>query len=396
MSSDFARSTVLDAPVGTGAVVDDEPRLPALEQADPSGLWRRLVEFPQQAAHAWQMGTRWTGIDHATDVRRVIVVGMGGSAIGGQLAGQIVQHRAPVAVQVVRDSDIPATDEHTLIVVASFSGETEEVLSALPRIATQPGAKMVITRGGTLGREAAALDIPALIYSYEGEPRSALGYGALLLLGVLRRVGAFPATDAEVERALAEVGASCLRYHPDADPETNPTHSLARQLRDRIPVVMADASLEAAAARWQTQLNENSKRWAFPGTLPEALHNLVEAVGARGAGSDVDGYPFHVVLLEDQTRPNRARARIDALQELLSDSGIEWTRVALRGSSHLSILLQACLAGDWVSYYLAVDEGINPSPVPFITDMKQRVAQMGAGYPSERRLSSLLSSRSTR
>ena len=391
MSPDFARSTVLDAPTPTDSTDDDSEQF-NLDQTDPSGLWRRLVDFPQQAAHAWQMGTRWTGIDHAVGIRRVLVIGMGGSAIGGQIAGQVVERRSPVAMEVVRDSDIPESDDGTLIVVASFSGETEEVLSALPTIATRPGVKMVITRGGTLAREAAALDIPALIYTYEGEPRSALGYGAMLLLGVLRRIGAFDVQDAEVERALAEVEASCLRYHPDADPETNPTRSLARQLRHRIPVVMADASLQGAAARWQTQLNENSKRWAFPGTLPEALHNFVEAVGARGAGSEVDDYPFHVILLEDQTRTNRARARIDALQELLSDSGIEWTRVALRGSSQLSVLLQACLAGDWVSYYLAVEEGIDPSPVPYISGLKQRVAQIGANYGAERRPPSLVPS----
>lgn len=392
MSPDFARSTVLDAPAPTGAASDDGSGPSDAGEADPSGLWRRLVDFPSQAAHAWQLGSRWSGIDDAADIRRVIVVGMGGSAIGGQIAGQVVERRAPVAVEVVRDSSIPETDEHTLIVIASFSGETEEVLTALPSIAQRPGAKMVITRGGTLAREAAALDIPALIYAYEGEPRSALGYGAMLLLGVLRRIGAFPASDAEVERAFEEVEMSCHRYHPDADPDANPTRSLARQLRGRIPVVMADASLEGAAARWQTQLNENSKRWAFPGILPEALHNFVEAVGARGTGTGDDDAPFHVVLLEDQTRSNRARARIDALQELLSDSGIEWTRVALRGSSHLSILLQACLAGDWVSYYLALDEGIDPSPVPVISGLKQRVAELGASYGPERRPSDLVQS----
>ena len=127
MSPDFARSTVLDAPTPTDSTDDDSEQF-NLDQTDPSGLWRRLVDFPQQAAHAWQMGTRWTGIDHAVGIRRVLVIGMGGSAIGGQIAGQVVERRSPVAMEVVRDSDIPESDDGTLIVVASFSGETEEVL----------------------------------------------------------------------------------------------------------------------------------------------------------------------------------------------------------------------------------------------------------------------------
>src|SRR3546814_10636854 len=125
--------------------------------------------------------------------------------------------------------------------------------------------------------------------------------------------------------------------------------------------------------------------------LQKSLHTFLEAVGACVANSnDPEDHPFHVGLLEDQTRANRARARIDALQELLSDSGIEWTRVALRGSSPLSILLQACLAGDWVSYYLALDDGVDPSPVPYISGLKQRVAQIGASYGAERRPSVLV------
>src|SRR5690606_36744751 len=105
MSPEFARSNVLPPPVQTGPTTPPRNGIPAeLAEVDPSGLWRRLVDFPQQAAHAWQMGSRWTGVDDAGDIRRVLLVGMGGSAIGGQLAGQIVEQRAPVTVEVIRDS----------------------------------------------------------------------------------------------------------------------------------------------------------------------------------------------------------------------------------------------------------------------------------------------------
>ncbi len=354
------------------------PELARLSEVDPSGLWRRLVDFPDQAALAWRLGSSWTGAVTTTEIRRVVVVGMGGSAIGAQLVARIVEQRSPVAVEVVRDSALPAIDEHTLLVASSFSGETEEVLTAIRSNAAQPGMKMAITRGGTLAELAEELGIPVLRYAYEGEPRSALGYGVLLLLGVLERFGVFAETHAEVIRALEEVRASCVPFRPDAEGGRNPARDLAAALRTSIPVVLADSSLAGAAVRWQNQFNENGKHWAFPGTLPEALHNLVESLHDHedGAGEPVPPQPFHVVLLEDQSRPSTARARIDAMEELLRDSCIATTRLQFQGGSDLSTLLQACLAGDWVSYYLAVDEGIDPSPVPVISHLKERVAEL--------------------
>lgn len=360
------------------------PRLPAsvtrdlLDECDPSGLWQRLVEFPEQAAHAWRLGCTWPGIVTETRIRRVVIIGMGGSAIGAQLAASLVRHRSPIAVDIVQDARLPVMDAYTLLIASSFSGETEEVLSALRASADQPCLKLVVTRGGTLARDAAALGIPIVHYEYEGEPRHALGYGTLLLLGIFRQLGIFPASHAEVTNALAEVKAASADYYPDVPLAHNPARSLALQLETSIPVVLADAPLATAAIRWQNQCNENGKRWAFPGVLPEALHNIVEGVQLGSGPGLADGTPFHLVLLEDHSRPATARVRLDVVQDLLSETGISWTRLPFDGSSDLSILLQACVLGDWVSYYLAIGSGVDPSPVPTISRLKQQIAQRAA------------------
>jgi glucose/mannose-6-phosphate isomerase len=359
-------------------------RLPAtltreiLEQCDPSGLWHRLVEFPEQAAYAWQLGCTWPGIVSATSVRRVVIIGMGGSSIGAQLAASLVRQCSPVAVDVVQDARLPVMDEHTLLIAASFSGETEEVLTALRASADQPCMKLVITRGGTLARDAAALNIHIVRYQYEGEPRHALGYGMLLLLGIFQQLGIFPVSDAEVAGALAEVTAASAAYYPDVPLGHNPARSLALQLEASIPMILADAPLATAAIRWRNQCNENSKRWAFTGVLPEALHNIVEGMQFGRSPGVAGGMPFHLILLEDHSRPAAARVRLDVLQDLLSETGISWTRLAFDGSSELSILLQACVIGDWVSYYLALGSGIDPSPVPTISRLKRQIAQRAA------------------
>ncbi len=341
---------------------------------DPSELWRRLVALPDQMSEAWQAGTAWNGLDAA--VRRVVVIGMGGSAIGAQLAASIVQQRSPIPVEVWRDSFLPVTDEDTLLVFCSFSGETEEVLSALRSSATHAGPRVVITRGGALGREAAAFGIPVLCYQYEGEPRSALGFGTMLILGLLHRLGLFPVTEEEMEKALQALREAGSNHHPEVPAATNPARSIAARIGDAIPLIFADASLGSAAVRWQNQCNENSKRWAFCATLPEALHNIVEGITPQAS----PGQPskFHAVLLEDLSRDGIDRARMLELQRSLTEAGVPSTRLSFSGESDLSILLQACLVGDWVSYYLALEAEVDPAPVPAISQLKARLA---AGRP---------------
>lgn len=347
--------------------VFDEVTLATL---DPSGLWRRIADLPRQAAEAWALGSSWSGPTPAR-VSRVVVMGMGGSAIGAQLAARIVQERSTCPIEVVRDSDLPAMDADTLQVFCSFSGETDEVLTAFQASLKLRTPKLVITRGGELGRRAEAEGIPALRYDYDGEPRSALGYGLMLLLGVLHRLGIYRVTEDEVTRALHEVDACSRPQHPDRPLAENSARALALQMSGATPVILADASLGGAAVRWQNQCNENGKRWAFAGVVPEALHNIVEGIRLAPAG---DTPPFHVVLLEDLSRPRASRARLDALQDLLSETSVRWTRLPFAGDSALSILLQACIVGDWVSYYLAIEHGVNPSPVPTITMLKNRIA----------------------
>ena len=353
-------------------VQDDPLTADRLATLDPSGLWRRLAGLPDQAEHAWQLGVRWNGA-HPEVIDRVLVVGMGGSAIGAQLAAQILQHRSPVSFHVLRDSELPMTDERTLLVFCSFSGETDEVRTALRSAMHQPGMKVVITRGGAQAREACAEGIPMVLYEYEGEPRSALGYGTMVLLGLLHRFGLFPVGDEEISRTFTELRACADVNLPEIPVTDNHARALARDLADAVPVILADASLASAAVRWQNQCNENGKRWAFSGTLPEALHNIVE--GIQYQDPHTAGRSFHVVILEDLSRPGAARARLDALQEHLADAEIPSTRLPFGGSSDLSTLLQACMVGDWVSYYLALEAGIDPSPVPIISGLKLRVAE---------------------
>ncbi len=344
---------------------------------DPSEMWRRIARLPEQARGAWRLGLEWEGVASLPpdcDIRRVVVVGMGGSAIGGDLVARIVKERCAVAVDLVRDSALPRLDAHTLLVASSFSGETEEVLTAVREAQGAPCAKVAITRGGALAREAATSGIPTLWYDCDGEPRSALAYGTMTLLGLMTRLGLCDITQDEVDRAIDEVARCTAELSLRDGERENRAQALAREIRGSVPVILADASLQPAAVRWQTQFNENAKVWAFALALPEALHNAVEGIGryATAPGSA----PFYAVLLEDASRPLAARARIAALQEHLFDCGVPCMRLTFEGSSLLSTLLQACAFGDWVSYYLAIEAGIDPSPVPTITSLKRRVSQL--------------------
>lgn len=369
MTIDVDRVPVpMSAPSAPRTPQDDNLTLERLYEVDPSGLWRRLASLPDQAARAWLLAM--TASDLPTgEFDRIVVVGMGGSAIGAQLVAQVVQRRSAVTVTVVRDSQLPVLSDRTLLVLCSFSGDTDEVLTAFHDAVSGPASMVAITRGGALASAASEAGVPVVAYDCDGEPRSALGYGVMLLLGIINRLGFFPTSTEEIGDVFAALRSLGAEQMPVVPLLANPARCVARRIGDAIPVIVADASLAGAAVRWQNQCHENGKRWAFAGALPEVLHNFVEATG------DGEDRGFHVLLLEDVLRPASARLRLDVLQAHLVSSRVPCSRLSFEGESDLSILLQACLLGDWVSYYLAIDAGIDPSPVPAISALKSQVAE---------------------
>jgi glucose/mannose-6-phosphate isomerase len=349
----------------------DDPRL--YREFDPQGMGSHLEGLPQQCQAAWQQAVGFGLPPDYRGVEAVVVVGMGGSAIGGDLlAGLAAREGVPVFIH--RDYGLPPlAKEKTLLVFSSYSGETEETLSAFQESLDTPARKLALTSGGKLQALAQERGIPVFSIGYRAQPRAALGYSFIPLLAFLQTLGLLANKSDDIEEMVGVLGALRERLRPGAPLASNPAKKLAAQLQDRVSIIYGGGMLSSVARRWKTQLNENSKAWAFFELFPELNHN------------SITGYEFprelasrlFVALLHSPLLHPRTRLRYQGTREILSQRGIAHETVEAEGRSPLSHLMSLVYMGDWTSYYLALLHGVDPTPVDTIEQLKRQMAKDG-------------------
>lgn len=351
------------------AVLDERA---TLDRLDPHGLLARIEALPEQCEEAWE---RASGIDlpreHAA-AREVVVLGMGGSAISGDILRSLSLGSGQKAVSVVRGYDLPAfVGARTLVIVCSHSGNTEETLSAFEQ-AVERGARIAaVTTGGRLATRAEELGIPIFRYEYEGEPRSAIGQQLMTLLAIGERVGALEAQAQAVAEAVRLMRDQREQLAFGIPAERNAAKQIAGRLHERLPIIIGAGVLVEAAHRWKTQLNENANTWAIFEELPELDHNTIVGFGLPADVVDRS----HAVFLSHARQHPRQQLRYDATAEELDRAGVSHERVEARGERPLAQTLTAVFLGDLVSYYLALLYDVSPSPVDAIGRLKSKLSQ---------------------
>jgi glucose/mannose-6-phosphate isomerase len=344
----------------------------AVERLDPQGLLGRLDMLPDQCAEAWQAAASIELPAGSGDARQTVVLGMGGSAIAGDVFRALSALSGAMPVHVVRGYDLPAfVDGSTFVIACSHSGNTEETLSAVEQ-ALAAGAKVfALTTGGRLRALADERGLPSFGYQYQGEPRSAIGHQLMALLAMGERVGLLDAQEASVAEAVSLLRDRREALHAGVPLERNPAKQLAVRLHGRLAVVIGAGILEVAAYRWKTQMNENGKSWAVHEVLPELDHNSI-----AGFGLPAEVVPLlRVVFLSHAALHSRVLLRYEATAQALSDAGVAHERVEAKGAVPLAQVLTAIYMGDYTSYYLALLNEVEPSPVPALDKMKAWLAE---------------------
>jgi glucose/mannose-6-phosphate isomerase len=341
-------------------------------KADPDGMLERIKELPMQCRQAWQSALDMNLPKNYKDIDKVVILGMGGSAIGGDLVRSLVQFEAKIPIIVHRDYGLPAcVDEKTLLVGSSYSGNTEETLSGF-ELALKTGAKkLAMTTGGKLQKLTEGKNIPVFKIEYKAQPRAALGYSFLPVLGVLQKLGVITDKSADVAETVKLLEGMSARLDEKSPVKANPAKQLAQRLYGCLPVVYGAGIAAEAAHRWKTQINENGKAWGFYEVFPELNHNATV------------GYPLpkgiiakiRVVLLRSSTFSQRIKLRYDVTCELLKQAGVAYEYVDSEGKSMLAQMVSLVSIGDWVSYYLAILNNVDPSPVKVISYLKEQLAK---------------------
>ncbi|MHB8295505.1 MAG: bifunctional phosphoglucose/phosphomannose isomerase [Acidimicrobiales bacterium] len=377
-------------PARPGAPRDDRPAGAAREEAaggahggvapgsggpagaiDSQRMFEATARLPEQVAEAASSMLGLAGLPDHESIENVVVLGMGGSGIAGDVLLSVAAPFMAVPVVVAKSYTPPAfVGSGTLVFAISFSGNTEETVEAATEAAGQGGRLVVVAGGGKLAElaqrfEAHLIPVPNDI----PQPRAAIGAMAVPPLLVLEQVGLFPGASHWIARAVEQL----RRRSDELVAPHGPAELLAARIGETIPLVHSSGSLGATAAqRWKNQVNENAKSPAFYGSLPETCHNDVQ--GWERLVELTRRAITLVHLRHDGEHPQLAR-RFELCSDAMRASVAGVEEVVAEGEGPLAQLLDLMLFGDFVSLYLARDAGIDPGPIPVLSRIKARLAE---------------------
>ncbi|MFZ5652620.1 MAG: bifunctional phosphoglucose/phosphomannose isomerase [Bacillota bacterium] len=347
-----------------------------MQGADTKGMFQSLATLAGQCTTAcWDL-SRDIGLPAVEAVSNVVVTGLGGSAIGGDLLRVYCANRCPVPVLVNRDYAMPEfVGKDSLVFAVSYSGNTEETLSAYQDARQRGATIIVITTGGKLSQTAREDGVTVVSIPGGVAPRSASGFLFIPTLRIMERLGFLSGIEDEVEALVSHLKKLYDHLKPEVPTEKNPAKQMALKLHNRIPVIWGSSgTTEVVAQRWKGQINENAKAPAYWNVFPELNHN--ELVGFRFPESLLR--QIQVVILRDDRDHPRVQKRIEITKNIISRAVAGITDVRASGGGLLARTYSLIYSGDYTSLYLAFLYGVDPGPVEVIEYLKGELAKAGS------------------
>ena len=351
--------------------IDD---IKTIEKFDKSNMRKLLHGFPHQGEKMLESMGHIKLPPVYKEVKNIIVSGLGGSSVGGDLLKNFLRDKINLPLIVNRSYTLPHwVGKDTLLICVSYSGNTEETLNTY-KIAKEAKSKIiVISSGGELTGLAKGDGFPYIPVPEVGiPPRTALGYLFFPQLFIIKMLGFADIEDSELSEAIQTL--KNLREEIDISSPKNKNISkkLAEEIYQTIPLVYTTSDyLEGAGIRWKTQINENSKSPVYCEFFPELNHN--EIMGWEG-GEELVG-KFSLILLRDKGESERMLKRIGITLSLIKDNVSKMLEVHSRGNKLLSRILSLIYIGDYVSFYLAVLNGVDPTEIKSISSLKKSLSK---------------------
>ena len=345
---------------------------------DTLGMFGATASMPEQIAAGVEAAARSGAARRIEDpdaVTSVLVLGMGGSGLVGDFLAVTAGPFMSLPVVVVKNYVPPGyVDRRTLVLAVSFSGETEETLSAASIAAERGGQMVAVCTGGRLRELAERWEAPVLAVD-DSIPMPRAGFAAMAspVLALLEDLGFFPGASEWLARAAEQLR---LRRGQLAE-ASNPALRLAREIAGTIPVIYGPGGIgEVAARRWKAQFNENAKTPAFSAGLPEMTHN---EIAGWGTFDELTVPSFSAVQLRHDFEPPQVAATFDFLDDHLTDAVREVYEVRAAGEGPVAQIMDLMLFGDYVSLHLAALRGVDPGPIPAIAELKEALGGAGRG-----------------
>ncbi len=338
----------------------------SLDTIDTLDMFGATAGLPEQVESAGRAAAQLRGLPHHDDVEHVVVLGMGGSGIAGDVLSAVAGPFMPVPVTVTKGYEPPSfVSDSTLCFALSCSGDTEETVEAASTAAAAGARMVVVAAGGELERLAQGWQAPFVrVPSEIPMPRAAIGALAVPPLVVLERTGLFPGAGEWVALAVEQL----RRRRDELVGDGSPARRLARRIGATMPIFYGGNELGAVAAlRWKNQVNENAKAPAFWAVVPELTHNEICGWGQHG---DVTRQVFTLVLLRHDHEHPQVMRRFDLLRDWVDEVVASVEEVWAQGDGALAQLLDLMLFGDFTTLHLAEQAGVDPGPVPVLDSIK--------------------------
>ena len=353
--------------------LDDLEELESLDSEDVLGAVER---FAEQCREAWYTGKAATGLPEAEGVDGIVVLGMGGSGISGDVLRAVVEARLPIPVQVIKNYGSPLPEwigRNTLVFAVSYSGSTEETVAALEESIARGARVVTVSSGGPLAEISARHGMAHVKIPGGLQPRASLGYLAMPLVAVLGNMGLIPDLQEDVDEAVGVLADIAERCHRKLETSENPAKGLAGKIVGRVPVVYGGDGIGAVAAyRFKCDLNEYGKTPAFWHALPELDHN--EIVGWKEL-APLTKERFLLIFLRDPEEHERIALRFEITEAIVRDNVADIVQIHAEGTGPLARILSLILVTQLAAIYVGLAYGVDPGPVASIMRLKAELAE---------------------
>jgi glucose/mannose-6-phosphate isomerase len=344
--------------------LDNIEHFRALDSLD---MYGEIHNLPDQLRSAWELGSDLT-LPDARGLQRIVIAGMGGSAIGADLVASYVEPNCKIPLVLVRDYKLPvwASGPETLVIASSHSGNTEETLEAFAQ-ARQNGCRLlVLSTGGKLAESAREVNAPVWQFEHKGQPRAAVGFSFGLLLAVVHRLGFIEDPSTEIASAVAAMQEQQAYLAAESPVERNPAKRMAGQLYGRWITVMASDYLNPVARRWKGQMSEIAKAWAQFEFLPEADHNTLAGI----ENPEEILSKMMILFLQAPSNHPRNRLRLELTRKTFMAEGLATDFVNAKGDNPLAHIWTSLHFGDYSAFYLAMAYEVDPTPIEALLHFK--------------------------
>jgi glucose/mannose-6-phosphate isomerase len=348
-------------------ILDDQIRIAKI---DKKNMLNDLIMAPNYCRDAINLAKE-VKLTHKISPKNIVIVGMGGSAIGGEILHDWLRDSLPVPIEVCRDYILPAYVKNTLVFVNSYSGNTEETLSAFLDAKKRKSTILAITSNGKLANFCKKLKIPQVRIPSGLQPRAAIPYLFFPFPILMRKLGILDNIDVELEEAIEVFEKISKENSVEVPLENNKAKKLALALMGTIPVIYGFREYTSIAHRIKAQFNENSKLPSKSDIFPELNHN--ETVGYDAPESLIKKHS--IILIRDSNEPKEIRNRIETTKKLVFTKASKILEIVAEGKGKLARMLSVMCIGDYASVYLAILQNKDPSPVKIIDKVKNELSK---------------------